>query len=139
MPTATGQHWLQVQWMKQYVAMLNKMSPQVGASKAARAEMLASWQCASAQQLLDHLGSPLPNEGRILLLQTPCLLESLLGCLIMLQIRQVNRRGTFFWRKPPPGPVPRKGLSKLIQQVGCPHLLPWFRLLSVVFLPQAED
>ncbi|KAL4444145.1 hypothetical protein ABPG75_011882 [Micractinium tetrahymenae] len=50
----------QVQWMKQYVALVNKMSP---------------------------------------------------------QIRQVNRRGTFFWRKPPPGPGPRKGIGKLIQQL----------------------
>lgn len=33
-----------------------------------------------------------------------------------LQLRQVSRRGSFFWRKPPSG-VPKKGFGKMMQQV----------------------
>lgn len=120
----------QIQWLKQYIALVNHLPPQASDRPQGRPgpALPACARCAAA---------PPPRAE----LPPACCSPPAPPCP---QLRQVSRRGSFFWRKPPAA-APKKGFGKMMRQAsggvagsaparglrrwrgGCravPHLLP---------------
>lgn len=98
--------------MKQYVALVNRLPPQARGSNGL-GQHLRFNGCAA---------NPTANLrlriccGRPFHPVNPPGISRHRSFPDALQLRQVSRRGSFFWRKPPSN-VPKKGFGKMMQQV----------------------